>query len=109
MTPEEFARDYLIHVFYRVSAAVSLDGSGGILSVRLFDTEWGGDALCVAPDAKEIWLLTNHEDGWPELYDVDRVHIARVRSKAPNAHLRVFITNEDWGCVPVSPQQLDAQ
>ena len=101
MTPEKFAEDYLIHVFYRVSAAVSLDGSGGILSVRLFDTEWGGDALCVAPDAAEVWLLSNHEDGGQALYPADCVNIGRVRSAAPGAQLRVFITNEDWGCIPV--------
>ncbi|MGN0996222.1 MAG: hypothetical protein ACI4PG_04900 [Candidatus Ventricola sp.] len=109
MTPEEFARDYLIHIFHRVTAAVALDAGGAILSTKLFDTEFGGAFLRVAPDAAEVWLLSNHEDGGHELYVGDHVNIARVRSAAPDAHLQVFITNEDWGCVPVDAACWGAQ
>lgn len=108
MTPEKFARDNLIHVFHRVSAAVALDADGSILSTKLFDTEFGGAFLRVAPDAAEVWLLSNHEDGRRELYAVDYDNIGRVCSAAPGAQLRVFITNEDWGCVPVDAARWDA-
>ena len=109
MTPEQFARDYLIHVFHHVSAAGALDADGCILSAKLFDTEFGGAFLHIAPGAAEIWLLSNHEDGWQGLYAADYDNIERIRLTAPGARLRVFVTNEDWGCIPVDAARRDAQ
>ena len=104
MTPEEIAESCLICVYHDVTAVVSLDGNGGLLGLRLFDTRFGAEHLAVHPKAREVWLITRHADGWHGLYEEDRASIARVQSAVPQARLLVLIADEDTGCTQVGPE-----
>lgn len=96
--PERIARELLNNVYYPVTAIVSLNAAGGITRVRLFDTGFGAAHMDFDPDAREIWLMTNHPEGFARLTEEDKEIIALLRRRAGSAPLRVFITGEDIGC-----------
>ena len=98
MDYEVFARRLLIGVYYPVSAVTETDAEGRLLSVTLFDTEFGHLPVLLQSGAKEICLFTNHPEGRQQLYEKDRCHISRLRALYPHVSLRVLITNEDFIC-----------
>lgn len=95
------AQNLLMHVYYRLSAAVSLDASGHPSWVRMFDTEFGSMCMRVAQDADEVWLMSNHPEGQTSLYEADMNNLMLLRAAAPKARLRVFVVNEDTGCTEI--------
>lgn len=93
------AENLLIHVFYRVSALVAVEDAQRVGSVRLFDTEFGEEYAVVPEHAQEIWLISNHPEGYPAPYAADLENMARIRRQALGAKLRLFICGEDIGCI----------
>ena len=76
------ADDYMIHVYYMFSAAISLDGNGACLSVRLFDTVFGKNSMTVHPDAACVCLLSNHPEGYDRPYSCDLENLAAIKRLA---------------------------
>jgi len=101
----KIAEELLNHVYYMTSAAVSLDGEGRVLSVRLFDTRFGGEGIAVHPQAACICLLSNHPEGFRELYPQDIENLKAIQRIARGKKISLWITGEDIGCVemPLSP------
>ena len=66
-------------IYYPVSAAVSIGEKGEILGVHLFDTLFCGEHMRVEPDAAEVWLMSQHNDGSQTLYDADLQNLRRMR------------------------------
>ena len=97
MLKEEMARCLLSGIYYPISAVAAIGKDKSVLSVALFDTEFGC-LPAVTADPEEIWLFTNHPEGRRTLYEKDQVHISRIRALYPGIPLRVLITNEDFVC-----------
>lgn len=97
--PEMIAQTLLMHVLYEVSAVVSIAADGSVVCIKLFDTVFGGEYMCVDAAAKEVWLMSNHPEGRTELYKADRTNLRWIQAAVPTARVRLFITNEDFGCM----------
>ena len=93
------AENLLIHVFYRVSALVAVEDAQRIACVKLFDTEFGAEYMVVPERAQEVWLISNHPEGYPAPYAADLENMARIRRHLPEAKLRLLICGEDIGCI----------
>lgn len=98
MLYDEIARRLLIHIYYPISAAAEIAESGNVLRISLFDTDFCALPELFAPDAKEVWLFTQHPDGCMELYESDRLHVRRFMEQCCGRRFRVFVTNEDFIC-----------
>ena len=98
----KIAEELLNHVYYMTSAAVSLDDEGRILSVRLFDTQFGGEGIAVHPQAACICLLSNHPEGFTAPYTQDMENLEIIRKMTHGKRVRLWITGEDIDCVEVA-------
>ena len=96
ITPQALCDALLRDVFCALSACVCLDAEGEVLSLRLFDTVFCERMPEIAPDAREIWLISSHPEGEPT--GDDRRWAERLRAASGGATLRTFLTNEDEGC-----------
>lgn len=99
--PERVSRALLENVFHPVTAVVSLDDQGGIISAELYDTEFCVDAVREAAGCCEVWMMTNHPDGDRALSEQDIYNAAILKSRMHGRMVRVFVTGEDIGCVEV--------
>lgn len=99
------AEKLLLHVFCPVSAAVSV-GEEGVRFVHVFDTKWYSSDIRLDPKAEEIWLISNHPEGNPALYEEDRDNLQRIRACSPHMRIRFFIANEDTGCMETDVEKL---
>lgn len=96
------AAHLLTKIYYPVSALVCATASGGVLSLLLFDTLHHEPDVRIEPDAEEIWLMTNHPDGCPDLYEADKKNLEHLRMTAGTKRIRVYIANEDSGVTRIS-------
>lgn len=96
VTPQALCDALLCDVYCALSACVCLDAEGEVLSLRLFDTAFCERMPELAPDAREIWLISSHPEGEPT--DDDRRWAERLRTASGGATLRTFLTSEDEGC-----------
>ena len=92
------AKALLEDIYYPVSAAVSIGKRGEILGVHLFDTLFCGDHMRVEPDAAEVWLMSQHNDGSQTLYDADLQNLRRMRQLAGGRRIRMFLASEEYAC-----------
>ena len=92
------AKALLEDIYYPVSAAVSIGEKGEILGVHLFDTLFCGEHMRVEPDAAEVWLMSQHNDGSQTLYDADLQNLRRMRQLAGGRRIRMFLTSEECAC-----------
>lgn len=100
--PERIADMLMRHVYSTVSAAVSVGERNEVLSLKLFDTVFGAEYMQIHPAACEVWLFSNHPEGCTSLYEADLHNIRRIRSTLGTAKLRVFVVNEDFGCIEIA-------
>ncbi|HIU16092.1 MAG TPA: hypothetical protein IAC49_06480 [Candidatus Ventricola intestinavium] len=101
ITPGLLSEWMMNQVYVPFSMVVSLDGRAEVLTVCQVDTEMGELSIRLAPDAEEIWLLTNHPDGYTGLYEGDRKNLRRILRMAGPAKLIVFVAGEEIGCMQV--------
>lgn len=101
VSPQSISSALLERVFYPVTAVVSLDAAGGMIELYLFDTELARPDAPIAPGTGQLWLLTNHPEGYRHLNDHDWRNIRELRRRAPGVPLRVFIAGEEMGCLEV--------
>ena len=99
---QRIAEALLIRVYGDVSDVVSLDENGEVQGVQMFDTRFGGEWMQAEPNAREIWLMSNHPQGNRMLSDEDMANAARIKERQPFIPLRMFITGEDIGCREVA-------
>ena len=92
------AKALLEDIYYPVSAAVSIGEKGEILGVHLFDTLFCGEHMRVEPDAAEVWLMSQHNDGSQTLYDADLQNLRRLRQLAGGRRIRMFLASEEYAC-----------
>ena len=92
------AKALLEDIYYPVSAAVSIGEKGEILGVHLFDTLFCGEHMRVEPDAAEVWLMSQHNDGSQTLYDADLQNLRRMRQLADGRRVRMFLASEEYAC-----------
>lgn len=106
--PWEISRALLENVYYAVTAVVSLDENGRIMSVQLFDTV--GCDVCVREEAgcAEVWLMSQHPEGREKLYEEDERRAAYLRARLRGGRVRVFVTGEDLGCVEIGAPKPEA-
>ena len=85
-------------IYYPVSAVISVGGHEEILDIHLFDTAFGGTCMRVAPDAAQLWLMSNHPDGCPALYETDARNLQRLKGLASGRRVRMFLASEEFAC-----------
>lgn len=93
------AKALLEDICHPVSAVVSIGQGEQILGVHLFDTEFCGERMRVKPEAKEIWLMSNHEGGGKTPNEADVRNLCRVLQLARGRKVRVFFTSEYDDCM----------
>ena len=98
----KLAEELMIHVYYPVSAVVSMDDQGNCLAVRMFDTLFAGDCMVVHPDAAVVYLMSNHPEGRREPYPQDLENLEALKAKISGIEIRLIITGEDIGCIEIS-------
>ena len=104
ITPEGLAERLMMRVYVPFSAVVSLDEMGRVLLLDQFDTAFAGETMTFDPCAAEVWLMTNHPEGRPELTEEDERNAHRLLARRKDA--RIFIVGEDVGCMEVEiPRQ----
>ena len=92
------ARALLEDIYHPVSAAISIGEKGEILGIHLFDTAFCSKRMRVEPETKEIWLMSNHFDGCPTLYDADVQNLHRLLQLAGERRVRMFLASEEYAC-----------
>ena len=97
----KLAEELMIHVYYPVSAVISMDDAGNCLRVRMFDTLFAGEAMAVHPDAALVYLMSNHPEGWKEPYPQDLENFEALKTKMPGLEVHLIITGEDIGCIEI--------
>lgn len=95
---QRLAKALLEDIYHPVSAAISIGEKGEILGVHLFDTAFCGERMRVEPEAKEIWLMSNHFDGCPTLYDADVQNLRSLMQLAGEGRVRMFLASEEYAC-----------
>lgn len=95
---QRLAKALLEDIYHPVSAAVSIGERGEILGVHLFDTLFCGDHMRVEPDAAEVWLMSQHNDGSQTLYDEDLQNLRRMRQLTGGRRIRMFLASEEYAC-----------
>lgn len=85
-------------IYYPVSAVISIGGREDILDIHLFDTAFGGTCMRAAPDAAQLWLMSNHPDGSPALYETDMRNLQRLIGIASGRRVRMFLASEEFEC-----------
>ena len=104
---QRLAKALLEDIYHPVSAVISIGDGEAILGVHLFDTAFFGESLHVEPEAKEIWLMSNHFDGCRTLYDADVQNLRRLCGLAGGRRLRMFLASEEYACREVElPESL---
>lgn len=98
VTPRALFDALMRDVYVPFSACVCLDADGQILSIWQFDAAFCARKPVIAPDTREVWLISNHPEGnmRPEPEDVRCA--GRLREQLGGAALRTFIASEDEGC-----------
>ncbi len=96
----------LNNVYYPVSAVISLDAQDNVLDMCMFDTEFAGAQMHVDRTAQQIWLMTNHPEGWRKLRREDVENLKRLKKLADGLPISVFITGEDIGCIEVTVERV---
>ncbi len=99
ITPEKLAEMLMMRVYVPFSAVVSVDEQGGVVALCQFDTAFAGETMTFDPCAAEVWLMTNHPEGRPELTEEDERNAHRLLARRKDA--RIFIVGEDVGCMEV--------
>lgn len=106
LRPGAISRALLEKVYHPVTALVSLDAQENILAIELFDTFEYRACVREAPDCEQVWLLSQHPEGYAELYEEDICRAMQLRARLHGRRLRVFVTGEDLGCVEVEPETI---
>ena len=99
ITPEKLAEMLMMRVYVPFSAVVSVDEQGEVMALCQFDTAFAGETMTFDPCAAEVWLMTNHPEGRPELTEEDERNARRLLARRKDA--RIFIVGEDMGCIEV--------
>ena len=94
----KLAEELMIHVYYPVSAVVSVDQEGNCLAVRMFDTMFAQSCLNIHCHAASVYLLSNHPEGYEEPYPLDLKNYEELRRMAGRRAVFLVITGEDIGC-----------
>lgn len=94
----KIARALLESIYFHVSAVVSLNEAGEILSVNLFSTDYPGDLLRLTKDAREIWLISNHPEGNQTPYEQDICNYRALAGQAGGSTVRLFLSSEYFAC-----------
>ncbi len=95
------ARALLESVYFHISAVVSLNEAGAVLSVNLFSTDDPGDRSCFDEDAREIWLISNHPEGNQTPYGQDIYNYQLLVRQAGDRKVRLFLSSEYFTCFEV--------
>ncbi|MBQ2991548.1 MAG: hypothetical protein IJD60_09730 [Clostridia bacterium] len=95
------AQALMMHVYYDMSAVVSLARDGSVMEVAMFDTAFAGDKIRPGAGAEQVWLITGHPMGDTQLNEMDRRNIMRLKRQTPRMPMRVFVAGEDIGVLEV--------
>lgn len=85
-------------IYYPVSAVISVGRHEEILDIHLFDTAFGGACMRAAPNAAQLWLMSNHPDGCSVLYETDMRNLQTLRDLASGRRVRMFLASEEFDC-----------
>lgn len=85
-------------VYVPFSMVISLDADGNRLDVCQVDTQFGAEHIILAPDAAQIWLLTNHPEGQIRLNEWDIANLRWILARAGSAQVSAYVAGEDIGC-----------
>jgi len=97
MVIRKLAEELMVRVYYPISAVVSLDENGRCLAVRMFDTMFAKTYLAIHRDAAQVYLLSNHPEGYEEPYPQDLENYEELSRIAAGIQIRFAITGEDVG------------
>lgn len=96
--PQHVAERMMRWVYVPFSMVISLDAHGYMLDLCQVDTQFGAEHIILAPDAAQIWLLTNHPEGQIRLNEWDVANLSWILDHAGSAQVYVFVAGEDVGC-----------